>query len=59
MAYTAPVEDLAFALESVADLSRLEGSAGLEAYAADLISPIVEEAGKLAHDVLAPLNSGG
>ena len=59
MAYTAPVEDLAFALESVADLSRLEGSAGLQAYAADLISPIVEEAGKLAHDVLAPLNPVG
>ena len=59
MAYTAPVEDLAFALESVADLSRLEALGTFDAYDPSLISPIVDEAGKLAHDILAPLNPVG
>ena len=59
MAYDAPLSDITFALTKVADLSRLEGNAAFEAYDPDLIAPILEEAGKLARDVLAPLNQSG
>ncbi|MDG1824734.1 MAG: acyl-CoA dehydrogenase [Henriciella sp.] len=59
MAYNAPVSDIAFALTSLAGLSGLEGNPAFENYDADLIDPILEEAGKLARDVLAPLNQTG
>ena len=59
MAYDAPVEDMAFALRAVAGLSKLEGLPGFEMYDPELIAPILEEAGKLARDVLAPLNPVG
>jgi len=59
MAYDAPLDEMSFTLTALAGIQRLEGAEGLEAYDADLISPILEEAGKLARDVLAPLNSLG
>ncbi|GAB5459152.1 MAG: acyl-CoA dehydrogenase [Henriciella sp.] len=59
MTYNAPVSDIAFALTDLADLSGLEGNPAFENYDADLIDPILEEAGKLARDILAPLNQTG
>jgi len=59
MPYNAPVSDLAFTLEKIAGLARLDGNPAFENYDADLIVPILEEAGKLARDVLAPLNQEG
>jgi len=59
MAYDAPVADMAFTLQAVAGLPRLEGLPGFETYDPDLIGPVLEEAGKLARDVLAPLNQPG
>ena len=59
MAYDAPVSDLTFALEKMAGLGRLHGLPGQEAYDPDLVVPILEEASKLARDVLAPLNQEG
>ncbi len=59
MPYSPPLQDLAFALDTMAGLSRLEGLDGLEAHDPDLVAPILEEAGKLARDVLAPLNQQG
>ncbi|MEM9670026.1 MAG: acyl-CoA dehydrogenase [Pseudomonadota bacterium] len=59
MPYDAPVNDLVFALEKMADLGRLDGLDGMGAYDPDLVGPILEEAGKLARDVLAPLNQEG
>ena len=59
MAYDAPLNDMAFALQSVAGLSRLEGLEPFGNYDPDLIAPILEEANKLARDVLAPLNTSG
>ena len=59
MPYTPPLNDLAFALTSMAGLSRLQGLEGLDNYDPELIDPILEEAGKLARDVLAPLNQQG
>lgn len=59
MAYTPPVSDIAFALSHLAGLSDFEGHAAFESYEPDLIEPILDEAGKLARDVLAPLNQSG
>ncbi len=59
MAYDAPLDDIAFALQQLAGMDALSGEAGMEAYDADLVAPILEEAGKLARDVLAPLNPIG
>lgn len=59
MPYSAPLEDMAFTLQSVAGLPRLEGLKAFESYDPDLIAPILEEANKLARDVLAPLNQSG
>ncbi len=58
MAYEAPVEDMAFALKSMARLDRLSGRAFPE-FDMELIEPVLEEAGKLASEVLAPLNQPG
>ncbi|MDJ0920417.1 MAG: acyl-CoA dehydrogenase [Henriciella sp.] len=59
MSYQAPVSDIAFALSDMAELDQFETVAGFEAYDAELLEPILEEAGKLARDVLAPLNQTG
>jgi len=59
MPYNAPVDDLAFVLTQMAGLGRVEDAPAFENYDADLIGPILEEAGKLARDVLAPLNQQG
>ena len=58
MSYRAPVEDMAFALRQLAEIGRLSGE-HFEAFDDELIDPILEEAGKLASDVLAPLNQTG
>lgn len=59
MAYDAPVSDLIFALEAHAGLSRLEGAPGFEAYDRELVRPVLEEAARLAREVIAPLNQAG
>ena len=59
MAYDAPIDDMAFTLQAAAGLAKLEGLPGFETYDPELIAPILEEASKLARDVLAPLNQSG
>ncbi|WP_084397379.1 acyl-CoA dehydrogenase [Henriciella aquimarina] len=58
MSYKAPVEDMLFALKDVAGIARLQGER-FENFDMDLVEPILEEAGKLAGEVLAPLNQPG
>jgi alkylation response protein AidB-like acyl-CoA dehydrogenase len=57
-AYTAPVKDLQFVLHEVLRVgeSDIPGYADLER---DFTAAILEEAGKIARDVLAPLNASG
>jgi len=59
MTYTAPLKDMRFVLDHIADLP---GLASFEAYAAaepDLVAAVLEEAAKLAENVFAPLNEAG
>ena len=59
MPYNPPVSELTFALTKLAGLPHFEGHPAFESYDPDLIEPILNEAGKLARDVLAPLNQSG
>jgi alkylation response protein AidB-like acyl-CoA dehydrogenase len=56
--YNAPVKDIQFLLQDVLKVaeSDVPGYADLEA---DFTSAVLEEAGKVARDVLAPLNASG
>ena len=58
MPYAAPVRDIRFSLE-VAGLDEVQATGAFEALPDDLLDGILSEAGKLAANVLAPLNAPG
>jgi len=58
-AYQAPLDDMRFVLSELADLDGVSKLPGLEDATPDLIGQVLEEAGKLASDVLAPINASG
>jgi len=59
MAYDAPITEIEFCLKEIARIGDLQGLPGLGAYDEDILRPVLEEAAKLARDVLAPLNQTG
>tara|TARA_R110000868_G_scaffold63367_1_gene191362 strand:+ start:14049 stop:15824 length:1776 start_codon:yes stop_codon:yes gene_type:complete len=59
MTYRAPVRDMAFYLTEVAGLKALAGTGDFADLTPDLIDAVLEEAAKLAGNVLAPLNKAG
>lgn len=54
--YTAPLEEIRFVLETVAGMADWEKLPGCEEAGEELISAILEEAGKYTSDVIAPTN---
>lgn len=58
-AYTAPLADMRFVLEHVAGLGEVAALPGLDHASPDVVDAVLEEAGKLAANVLAPLNRSG
>lgn len=58
-AYQAPLDDMRFVLSELAGLDDIAALPGFEDATPDLIDAILAEAGKLAGDVLAPLNPVG
>ena len=56
--YNAPVKDIQFLLQDVLKVTET-GVPGYEDLEADFTSAVLEEAGKVARDVLAPLNATG
>jgi alkylation response protein AidB-like acyl-CoA dehydrogenase len=59
MSYRAPVRDLLFALNEIVDISQLAGAAAYPDFDRETMSAVLEAAGELANDVLAPLNRTG
>ncbi len=59
MTYVAPVQEIAFALTGAAGLGSTLDLDAFQHFDADLVLPVLEEAGKLAAEVLAPLNQTG
>jgi alkylation response protein AidB-like acyl-CoA dehydrogenase len=55
-AYNAPIQDMRFTLNHVVGLSQVAGLPGYDVVTPDLVDQVLDEAGKLARDVLAPLN---
>ncbi|HYM99951.1 MAG TPA: acyl-CoA dehydrogenase N-terminal domain-containing protein, partial [Aestuariivirgaceae bacterium] len=58
-AYFAPLRDMQFVLHELIDLEEIARLPGCEEVTGDLVDAILDEAGKLARDVLAPLNKQG
>ena len=57
--YQAPLDDMRFVLNELADLDGVSKLPGLGDATPDVVDAILEEAGKLAAEVLAPLNKSG
>ncbi len=57
--YRAPLADMRFVINQLADLDGIAGLPGCAEITPDLVDAILEEAGKLAAEVLAPLNHPG
>ncbi|MCH7866016.1 MAG: acyl-CoA dehydrogenase, partial [Proteobacteria bacterium] len=57
--YRAPLTEMRFVLNELAGLGDVAGLPGCEDATPDLVDAILEEAGKLATEVLAPLNRPG
>ncbi len=55
-AYRAPIDDMMFVIRHLAGLSDLQRLPGLEEVDADLVTSVLEEGGRLAGEVLAPLS---
>ncbi|MBT8132257.1 MAG: acyl-CoA dehydrogenase, partial [Gammaproteobacteria bacterium] len=57
--YHANTRDMRFCVEELTDLEAIAGLPGMDATEADVIQAVIEEAGRLASEVLAPLNPEG
>ncbi|MCH2169493.1 acyl-CoA dehydrogenase [Myxococcota bacterium] len=57
--YTAPLADMLFTLEHVADLPGLATLPGFEDADPEFVTGLLEEAGRFASEVLSPLNAVG
>ena len=57
--YAAPIADMRFVLNEIVGLDEIAGLPGYEEATPDLVDAVLEEAGKLAAEQLAPLNYSG
>jgi 3-(methylthio)propanoyl-CoA dehydrogenase len=57
--YAAPLKDMQFVLKRVVGLDQVNALPGWEDVTEDVVDAILEEAGKLASEVLSPLNATG
>ncbi|MZR31940.1 acyl-CoA dehydrogenase [Sneathiella litorea] len=57
--YSAPLKDMRFVLDNIADLASLSKLDGYEHAESDVVDAVLEEAGKFASNALSPLNKSG
>jgi 3-(methylthio)propanoyl-CoA dehydrogenase len=57
--YRAPIRDMQFVINQLAGLESLTALSGYEELTPDLAESVLEEAAKIAGEVLAPLNKPG
>jgi len=58
-AYAAPLAEMRFVMNELADLGAVTALPGFEEVTPDLVDQILEEAGKFGSEVLAPINQTG
>ncbi|MGO4723330.1 MULTISPECIES: acyl-CoA dehydrogenase [unclassified Inquilinus] len=58
-AYAAPLADMRFVLRHLVGLDRIAALPGKGETTAELVEAVLDEAGRLAGEVIAPLNAGG
>ena len=59
IAYAAPLADMRFVIREIADMKAIRELPGYEEATDDVVEAILEEAGRLGAEVLAPLNAPG
>ena len=57
--YSAPIQEMLFVMEEIADFNNIKMLLNQDELSIDFVKVILEEAGKLASEVLAPLNYPG
>lgn len=57
--YKAPVDDMKFALAHLVGIDDIAALPGMDMVSDDLVEAVLEEAGKVAGDIIAPLNHDG
>lgn len=57
--YSAPIQEIQFVLNELVDMENIARIPGFEEATPDLVNAVLEEAGKLASEVLAPLSQVG
>ncbi|MGB1176709.1 MAG: acyl-CoA dehydrogenase N-terminal domain-containing protein, partial [Candidatus Puniceispirillaceae bacterium] len=57
--YQAPVDDMKFVLRHLVGLDDVAALDGMDMVSDDLVEAVLDEAGKLASEVIAPLNHAG
>ena len=57
--YKAPIEDMKFALAHLVGIDDIASLPGMDMVSDDLVDAVLEEAGKVAGDIIAPLNHDG
>ncbi len=57
--YSAPIRDMRFVMEELADLAAVQALPGCEDASSDIVEAILGEAAKFAGEVLSPLNRSG
>ena len=57
--YQAPVNDMKFVLRHLVGLEEVAALDGMEMVSVDLVDAVLDEAGRLAGEVIAPLNHAG
>jgi len=57
--YVAPLQDMQFVIEEIAELESIAALPGYEDATSELVEAVLEQAGKLAGEVFAPLNRPG
>jgi 3-(methylthio)propanoyl-CoA dehydrogenase len=59
MAYTAPVKEMRFVLDQIADMTALSGLPGYDHATPDVVEAVLTEAARVAGDIWAPTNKKG
>ena len=59
MTYTAPLKDMLFVIEELADVASISALPGFEDASLDIAQAVLDEAAKFNSEILAPLNAEG